>query len=766
MFFARTTAAALLLLLFAFLLHAQEQSRYGSVTGTVYDVATRDSIPLATVVIVGSTLGGATNENGRFVITHIPPGTYEMQASAIGYAPLIRREIVVRASQQTSVSFSLVEQSVQVGEVLVTGQQTVTPNLPVSTQYLTYKEIHNTAGAFDDVVRTVSSLPGVAPSRADRNDLIVRGGAASENLFLIDNIELPNIDHFGTQGSGGGSMSFVNLEFVENTSFSAGGFGVRYGDKLSSVLSIGMREGRTDQNRVKVALSATELGANLEGPLAGGGSYLFSARRSYLDPVFKYYGFAFAPYFWDFMGKVSYPLGKDDKIEALAIGAIDKINFFNDTKEKQNQNDRELFCNQNEAVGGATWRHGFEAGYSLVTLRHSYADFHYLQNGNADLSRYVSTISHESETSLRADGVLQIMKSTELSAGVEGRIPVLDNQLVTTVITTGYTTDPLVIPVNLSSDTVSFKGAAYAQVSQSLGNLIITAGIRADYLKMIHEKSAVSPRFSASYALTAATKLSASLGSYSQAPSYIWLMANPYNRGLTYLKTNQYVVGVDHFLQSDLRMSVEAYMKDYSQYPVSLTRSYIVMVNTGTEVREAAEAYTAFGLDYLQSSGTGFADGIDLFVEKRLSDTPFYGRLTLSYSETMFRALDGISRPSSNDQRWKLNFGGGYIIDERWEVTSTFRINTGRPYTSYKEEKWERVRTDYNSARVGINHSFDMRVARRWNFETTILTAYLDVINLYNRKQLVPPVWNSTKNLWEQPPSIGIVPSLGISVEF
>ena len=762
----RYIVVALLLLPVALSLHAQEQSRYGSITGSVYDAATRDSIPLATVVIVGSTLGAATSDEGRFVIAHIPPGTYELQASAIGYAPIIQREIIVRASQQTSVSFSLVEQSVQVGEVLVTGQQTVTPNLPVSTQYLTYKEIHNTAGAFDDVVRTVSSLPGVAPSRADRNDLIVRGGAATENLFLIDNIELPNIDHFGTQGSGGGSMSFVNLEFVENTSFSAGGFGVRYGDKLSSVLSIGMREGRTDAHRVKVALSATELGTNLEGPLAGGGSYLFSVRRSYLDPVFKYYGFAFAPYFWDFLGKVSYQLGKDDKIEALAIGAIDKINFFNDTKEKQNQNDRELFCNQNEAVGGATWRHGFETGYSLVTLRHSYADFHYLQKGNTDQSRYVSNISHERETSLRADVVFQMMKSTELSAGVEGRIPMVDNKLVTTVITTGYTTDPLVVPVNLTADTLSVKGAAYAQVSQSIGNLIITAGLRADYLKMIYEKSAVSPRFSASYTVTPATKFTASIGSYSQAPSYIWLMANPYNRGLTYLKTNQYVIGVDHFLQSDLRMSVEAYLKNYSNYPVSLTRSYIVMVNTGTEVREAAEAYTAFGLDFLQSSGTGFADGVDLFVEKRLSDTPFYGRLTLSYSETMFRALDGVSRPGSNDQRWKLNFGGGYLIDERWEVTSTFRINTGRPYTSYQEEKWERVRTDYNSARVEINHSLDMRVARRWNFETTILTAYLDVINLYNRKQLVPPVWNSTKNLWEQPPSIGIVPSLGISVEF
>jgi len=745
---------------------AQEQSRYGSISGRVLDNGTRDSIPLATVMIVGSTLGASTNDAGYFEIKKIPPGTYEVQASAIGYAPLMLREVAVRASAETKLSFSLTEQSIEVGEVLITGQQIIVPDLPVSAEYLSYKEIHNTAGAFDDVIRNVSTLPGVSQSRADRNDLVVRGGAASENLFLVDNIEVSNIDHFGTEGSSGGSVSFINLEFVDNTAFSAGGFGVRYGDRLSSVMSIGIREGRTDENHAKATVSATELGLNLEGPVAEGGSFLFSVRRSYLDPVFKYYGFAFTPYYWDFLGKVSYQFGKNDKLEALGIGAIDKIKYFNDTKQNQQSNARQLFCNQNTAVAGATWRHGFETGYTMVTLRQSYADFNYLQEGYADLSRYVSSTSHERETSLGADAVFEATKSTELSAGIEGRIPRLDNRLVTTVITTGYTTDPLIIPVNLKADTSSFKAGAYAQISQTIGDLLLTAGIRGDYLDLIKQKSAVGPRFSASYALTSATKLKASAGQYAQAPSYIWLMANPYNHGLTYLKMNQYVVGVEHYVQSDFKVSLEGYMKNYFDYPASLTRPYVVMVNTGTEVNEAAEAYTAFGLDFLQSSGTGFSDGVDLFMEKRFSETPFYGRFTLSYGEAMFQALDGISRPSNNDERWRLIVGGGYIIDERWEVTSTFRFYTGRPYTPHRVEQWVRQVPDYNLARVGVNHSLDVRVARRWFFSATNLSCYLDIQNVYNRKQLVPPVWNPNKNVWEQPPELGMVPSVGVSVEF
>jgi len=753
-------------ILFASTAFAQEGTRFGTVTGTVLDAITRDSIPLATVMINGSTLGASTDRAGKFVIGHIPPGTYEVQASALGFATMIQREVVVRASEQTNIFFALTEQSIQVAEVLITGQQTTLPGLPSSTEYLSYKEIHNTAGAFDDVVRNIVTLPGVSQPRSDRNDLSVRGGASSENLFLVDNIEFPNIDHFGTEGSTAGSVSFINLEFVENTAFSAGGFGVKYGDRLSSVMSIGIREGKRDENHAKATVSATEAGLNLEGPVADGGSYLFSVRRSYLDPVFKYYGFAFTPNYWDFLGKVSYQFGTTDRLEFLGTGAIDRIRYFNDTPSNIASNARQLFCDQNTGVAGASWRHGFEDGNTTLTIQETYQDYHYLQAGYSDGSRYFSSFSHERETAARFDGVLDVTSSTTVSAGMEGKVPTMGDKLTTTVITTGYTTDPLVIPVNLKGDTTSIKAGAYAEVSQSLGRLRLTAGVREDYLKLIKDKTALTPRFSVSYALTDVTKVTGSVGQYAQAPEYVWLMTNPYNHGLSYLRVDQYVLGIEHFLKDDFKVSLEGYLKNYSDYPVSLTRPYIVMVNTGTEVNEAAEAYTAFGLDFLQSSGTGFADGVDLYMEKRISETPFYGRLTLSYAETMFTALDGVSRPSNNDERWRLNIGGGYIFDEHWEVTGTFRFYTGRPYTPNTTETWERLAPNYNTARLGVNHGLDLRAARRWFFSKSTLSCYLDIENVYNRKLRVPPVWDPNKNLWLQPPELGVVPTVGVSVEF
>jgi outer membrane receptor for ferrienterochelin and colicin len=137
----------------------------------------------------------------------------------------------------------------------------------VSSTKLAAEEIRRFPGGFEDIVRTVATLPGVAVvNEGGRNDLLVRGGGPSENLYLINNIEVPNINHFGSQGSSSGALSFVNLDFIDRVEFSTGGFGARYGDKMSSVLSLGIRPGRSDRIGGEATISATQFGLNLEGP--------------------------------------------------------------------------------------------------------------------------------------------------------------------------------------------------------------------------------------------------------------------------------------------------------------------------------------------------------------------------------------------------------------------------------------------------------------------------------------------------------------------
>ncbi|MFA6457656.1 MAG: TonB-dependent receptor, partial [Bacteroidota bacterium] len=307
------------------------------------------------------------------------------------------------------------------------------------------------------------------------------------------------------------------------------------------------------------------------------------------------------------------------------------------------------------------------------------------------------------------------------------------------------------------------------QVAQTVGDLKISFGVRSDLFTLINNSTVVGPRLSVSYSLDEVTKISTSVGRYYQSPSYIWLMTNPYNRSLNYLGMNQFILGMERYLFSDLKFNVEGYLKQYQQYPVSIARPYIVMVNSGADVTDLAEAYTAFGLDFLGSVGHGVSRGIDFFMEKKLSEIPLYGRISLSVSETKFTAFDGVSRPSNNDQHIVFNTAGGYIFNEWWEVTATFRYSSGRPYTPVgvgAKKFFERSSALYNTARTESNHNLDLRISRRWESESVQFVTYLDVQNVYNRKWRGVPFYSDVNKRIEIPISTGIVPSLGVTAEF
>jgi hypothetical protein len=756
--------------LFAFLLilststlsaYPQGQTQ-GRIIGRVTDGMTKEPIIGANVVVEGTTLGASTDLEGRFEIRRLPLGTYAVRVSAIGYLATTVTDVVVGAARPAEISVAIIENEIRIEGVEVTaGYFRKISDTPLSTLAQTNEEIRRLPGGLEDVARAIAILPGVAQVDGGRNDLIVRGGAPSENLFVIDNIEVPNINHFGTQGSSGGPLSFINLDFVDNTSFSTGGFGVRYGDKLSSVLSISLREGRKDGVGGKATISASQFGLNLEGPFGGEVNTLFSARRSYLDFIFKAAGFGFVPEYWDFLNRTNIRLGSKDQVNILAIGALDNVRYFNDTENKRFENSRVMGSDQNQVIGGISWQHLFSEGYSTITVGQSYVDYDFRQS-DSNLVRIFSNQSLEHESSVRGDVFLHVLKSTELLTGVQAKVVMFSADVFLRPFQTRFGDS---LSVDAAFRTTGFKGSAYAQLSQVLGKSRMTVGGRVDYFDLI-DKYTFSPRVSYTVALSPATNLNWSIGRYSQAPSYIWLAANAQNRSLEFIKVTQYVFGVDHTLRPDTRVSLEGYVKRYSDYPASLTRPYLVLANTGAGFGGSDDGYSSFGLDPLVSRGSGSAQGIELLVQKKLSEVPCYGTVSVSYNRAEFSAIDGIERPSSFDQRWIINVGGGYLFDDKWEFSAKFRYVTGRPYTPFDQFGYQNPAL-YNAARIGANHSLDIRVDRRWSFGAWTLVTYADIQNIYNRKAVTVPRFNerlgrSETNL----ASIGILPSIGVSAEF
>ena len=756
---------ALVLVLLSITTAQDKSGKTGMIVGHAKNYVTKEPLINATVILQGTTIGAATDIDGNFTITDVPVGTHNLRASALGFQPMVKTDIVVSAGKPVDVHFELNEVTVELEGVTVTTEYfQKSPDAPISIQTLSVEEIRRLPGGLEDVVRAISILPGVAQVQNGRNDLIVRGGAPSENLFVIDNIEVANINHFGTQGASGGPLSYVNLDFVNETSFKTGGFGAKYGDKLSSVLTIDLRDGREDRLGGKATISASQFGLNLEGPTDRNGSFLFSARRSYLDFIFKAAGFGFVPEYWDFLGKVNYKLSPKDQLNVLSIVALDNVKLFNDSQDKRYTNSRILSSDQSQFLGGISWRHLLNKGFMNITLSQTFSGFNYIQNDSL-LNPIFKSTSDEREISLRGDVVYQIDKESDLSFGVLAKHIDFNSRIILPI--PFWTNFGQQLTVNATLDTTAIKSAGYIQYSHALVVTVrMTVGCRIDYFNLIKDNIAISPRFSLSYSATPVLTLTTSIGQYHQAPSYIWLVANPSNKNLKYVSVDQYVSGIEYLLRSDVKVSLEGYIKKYSKYPASILRPYLVMANTGAGFGGSQDGYAAFGLEPLVSLGSGTAHGLEFFLQKKLSDIPCYGLISISWNEARFKALDGISRSSTFDQRWIINLGGGYILDELWEFGAKFRFATGRPYTPYNADGTQNS-VAYNTVRIGANHSLDLRVDRRWNFDRWNLITYIDVQNVYNRKPLDVPIFDErTKKVKQAGGSIGLLPSIGVSAEF
>ena len=744
----------------------------GTIRGRVIDAVTNEPLVGANVFVRETSFGSATDLEGRYTITRVPPGTYRVQASVIGYRPQVDADIVVGAGRATQADFELTPMAIDLDEIVVEADFfRENADAQVSAQTLSYEELRRAPGGQEDVVRAIAVLPGVVQASAGRNDLIVRGGAPSENLYVVDNLEIPNINHFGTQGATGGPLSFINLDFVQDVTFATGGFGARYGDKLSSVMNIQLREGRTDRLGGKVTVSATQFGANAEGPIGGRGNFIFSARRSYLDFIFKAAGFGFVPEYWDFIGKATYSIDRSNELSFLTIGVLDNVRFFNDEEDQRFDNSRILGNDQNQYFTSLSWKHLMKSGFMTFSLGRTFVDYSFLQTDSLLKPVFLSD-SKEGETSLRADGVFLLDRSLELSFGAQGKTAKIAGDFAWTPTDASFLDDPATDNLENDWDTRAYKANAYVQGARTFfKRLRVTLGGRLDYFSMIDNPLALGPRAALRYGLTEATTLTLSGGTYYQSPSYIWLVSNPANTRLDFVRVNQAVAGVEHLLRSDLRVRVEGYVKDYGDYPSSVDRPWLVLANTGAGFGGAEEGFSSFGFDDLISAGTGFARGVELLVQKRLSEIPLYGIFSLSYNSTEYAAIDEESRPGLYDQRFILNLSGGWRINENWEVSTKFRYGSGTPYTPFSLGEGGRFvqnfALDYNADRLPPFHSLDVRVDRRWNFTGWNLITYIDIQNVYNRKNIQSYRYDPRNNTVESDGgSIGILPTIGISAEF
>ncbi|MBD3290424.1 TonB-dependent receptor plug domain-containing protein [candidate division KSB1 bacterium] len=755
----------------------------GTISGTVLDARTKQPLVAVNVRVLDTERGAITDLDGNYTISNVPVGTYRLKFEYIGYSPVLKTDIVVKSARPAFVNAELTETVIEGEEVTVTaGYFVEEEKIQPSTIGLSREEIRRFPGGFEDVVRTVSTLPGVAINAAGgRNDLLVRGGGPSENLYIINNIEVPNINHFGSQGNSSGSLSFVNLDFVEDVTFSTGGFGAQYGDKMSSVLNLKMNSNIPENIETKLTVSATQYGLDFETPIRNSGNLIFSARQSYLDIIFRAAGLPFVPVYTDFNLIANYDISPRDKLFVLGLGAINSVDRDQSTLENRVTNAGILDNTQNQWITGINYRRLLENGYLDATLNMNVFQYRFSQI-NEFREEYFNSKADEIELNFKLQHYWILSKKIGLRSGISLKNIFNDNS--TAFADTIYDRSGNRVPVTAIGvpqftdiNATGLKAAYFSEIDWLVSSkLNVNAGIRLDYYDFIENSFYLAPRLSMKYKLDSKNSLRLSGGIYYQSPSYVWVV-NKANEKLNALRNDMGVLGWDYLIENDLRLLLEGYYKNYSDLPTGIipgVTDYLIVNNTGTGFGGRDDDFQSFGYYTLVSEGKGRAYGAELSLQKKFSDTPYYGQLSVSYGKSRFTANNGTTYPGQYDQRFIFNLTGGYIFNDKWEVAGKFRYFTGVPFTPiYKPNQnpinpgeIQNLPQEYLSARTEAGHHLDIRVDRYFNIGSNTLIVYLDIQNIYDFKIPQRPTYDFWENRIVDSSDIGILPSIGISFEF
>lgn len=756
----------ILFILISALAYSQDK---GVINGRVTDKETQNPVAEATVNILNTEYKTVTNEKGEFRFTGIPFGTYELKVSSLGYDAFIHTDVVVLSSRPANVEIDLLANAITTQQIDVEGKYFQKSTDESTSSYsLDFEEVRRAPGAVEDISRMLQIMPGVSPANDGRNDLIVRGGSPSENLTMIDGIEIPNVNHFPTQGSTSGPIGMINVKFIDDVKFSTGGFSARYGDKLSSVMDIKFREGYRKGFLSDINLSTAGFGGIFEGPLfSQKGSFIISARKSYLNLIKGAIRLAAVPDYWDFNMKGVYDFGKNTRLTFVGIGGLDKISFEGESPEISDENPYgKAKGNQQQFTAGFNLRKLFKKGYWQTVLANSSA---FLDYTNYDIRTEALKFrynSYESDFNLKSEVFYQLNRSNNLILGASGRYIKFKNETFYVADTTAFG-DP--IPeTNINVKDSYYKASGFAQYTLKLpgSRVILNAGARVDYFSGIKKNFAASPRFGISYSLFPNTTLSASTGIYYQSPEYIWLTADPRNENLKFIRADHYVIGIEHIFTPELRLSVEAYYKDYRNYPVSTVIPTYVLISGGTD----NGPNLMFG--EAVSEGKGITRGIDFSLHKKLTGNGFYGMINYSLSDSRVTGLEGGEKPGSFDYRHNLTIIAGYQLANDWLVGLKFRYTTGRPYTPFDilastyAGRGISDFSNFNGSRYKDYNRLDLRVDKKWNFRNLSIVTYIELQNTFNTENVYSYFWNEYKNEQGTIYQWKFLPVGGFSIQF
>ena len=778
----------LLVLLNVHFVQAQDRlQNTGKLSGVLVNRKTQQNAPGLLITLAPSAEKMISDSNGAFRFTNLLPGAYAIKITGLGIQDKLLTNVIVTSGNENILTIEL-EPAVQLlNTVTVTGRRNTakatTLESPLSIQRLTSEDIKANPGGNFDISKVIQSLPGVGGGAAGgtfRNDIIIRGGAPSENVFYLDGIEVPIINHFSTQGSGGGPQGILNVSFIQDVKLSTSAFDARYDNALSSVFQFRQKNGNPNQLQGNFRMSGTEVAATLDGPISKKTTFLASVRRSYLELLFKALDLPIRPNYWDYQFKTTTKINDKTTLTTIGLAAIDDFKLVaprEATPEKLFAINSNPLVNQWNYTIGLSLKKLIQDGYwNLSVSRNTLdnqADRYEDNEKPSDITRTYQIRSNETENKLRFD-VTKNIRNLSVSYGLVAQYVQFDNafyQLFRPALkdSAGNTLQNA-ITFNTNTGVQFLRYGGFAQIGTRLfdNRLALSTGIRADANSFSASSQnpldQLSPRISVSYALSPTWNFSASYGTYYRLPSYTQLAYN--NNGFTnpgkYIQSNHYVAGFEFLPSNTTRFTFEGFYKGYKNYPVSMLDK-ISLANKGIE-------FGAIGNEPIQQDGKGRAYGFEFFAQQKLTEK-FFGVLSYTLYWSEFTGMDQQFQPASWDNRHLISATGGYKLPKNWELGIKFRYQGAAPYTPYNLEQ---SRLNYlslgsgvfdydkvNTLRLKAFHSGDIRLDKKWNYKKTTFDFYIDIQNFYASKSTGAPQYTFKR----KPDNTGFLSSNGQPVQ-
>jgi len=732
------------------------RAQQGVIEGRVYNANNGEPVEFATVAIFGTSIGSISDLDGNFLFTGLDPGYVELRVTSVGFEPYVSEAIQVTNAKKVFIEVPLEVANVELDEVVVKASPfRKIKESPVSLQRISIEEIEKNPGGNRDISKVIQSYPGVAATPAQRNDVIVRGGGPSENTFYLDGIEIPNINHFATQGASGGPVGIINADFLREVNLYTGAFPASKSNALSSVIDLSQVDGNKDKLNFSGAVGASDLALTLDGPMGDNTTFIASYRRSYLQFLFAALDLPFLPKYNDYQVKVKTRLSEKNELTLVSIGSYDNNNLNLEANETEEQRFILGYLPESHQWSyaiGAVFKHFGERGYDTWVLSRNYLhneSVKYQNNIKEEGNKTLDYNSDEIENKFRYEHTSTYQAGWKVNYGVnfeyakfyasDFRKSFINNQ-----------------PVDFNTESFFdlFKWGTFGQVSKELfsDRLVLSLGIRADANnfndRMQNLLDQVSPRFSASYQLTTGWYLNFNTGRYYQLPSYTAMgykspdgvLVNQPN--LEYIRSDHIVAGVEWLPDQESKLSIEGFYKKYSDYPFSLIDS-ISLANKGAD-------FGLFGFEPVKSIAEGQAYGLEFLYRNR---DLFGTNLTISYtlvrseSESIREELQPLGWiPTNWDNIHLLNIYGFRKFKGNWQVGFKWRFVGGQPYTPFDlytsslVDYWDVTGfpaldyDQYNQLRFDPFHQLDLRVDKEWFFNRFTLNLYVDVQNVYNYK--------------------------------